>query len=67
MTIKHIKKKKKTLQRQISSISARYDKHDIGRDVDLFINSIIYSVSRMKFYKGNTFFEEKNTRNFIIG
>ena len=36
MMIKHITiKRKKTLQRQISSIPARHDKHDIARDIAL--------------------------------
>ena len=31
----HYNKEKKTLQRQISSIPARHDKHDIARDIAL--------------------------------
>ena len=40
MVIKHITNKlKKTLQRQISSIPARHDKHDIARDIALIKNT----------------------------
>ena len=36
----HYNKKKKSLQRQISSIPGRHDKHDIGRD-DIY-NWLLY-------------------------
>ena len=47
MIIKHITKKQKQRQRQISSILTRHDKHDIARELVVSYSSIYFSADKI--------------------